>query len=563
MSLLFQTSSVPQLPFHPFRALYQQQSNHTDMKSIHSKAEKIAEKDDTGPEQTDSRASFEPATLKDFIANIKQKLKCCKCKKDLQDQIDICYLVENKCPPEDYDSLAQPATHPLLILSTVKCPSNYCNGVTCLGCGSSFSLNNTEVNEHAGYGCQTGWYVALWMQLVYSCLSRAPMQEITSEGLFKSHKSCKRSPKSETSKTSSPSSTPAGIGYASGNPGEDFNEYNLAQSRAEQAERANDKRDEQVLKIVSSLLRQKPEGSSFQSQIEDNVAPPRKARKSSHKSTPNHETQSPSLVDSRLLPTLFHWSGLLRFITQLFHDDSLDEAYSRHELYLAALDLVEALLDNEHTSKLVTEKTFDGAKAFPTQPQTTYTLTPDMKDNLEPIERSSEFEGSSVSHSMDNILMACDSFVNAAASMPKVYKDKRSRDILGFAQRIQELGQRLGKENSKPLAVAREILPQAAQSCDRFELLEENVMVARHTRAKDATFRGTASSTNQRMRVLHKELHMLRTSLPIGIYVKMASTRPDIIKALIIGPEGTPYEGGLFEFDVLCTRVSLQRTTRV
>ncbi|KAF2446851.1 UBC-like protein [Karstenula rhodostoma CBS 690.94] len=54
------------------------------------------------------------------------------------------------------------------------------------------------------------------------------------------------------------------------------------------------------------------------------------------------------------------------------------------------------------------------------------------------------------------------------------------------------------------------------------------------------------------MRKIITDLTILSTSLPGGIYVRHSSNRPDIIKAMIIGPEGTPYENGLFEFDIFC-----------
>lgn len=344
-----------------------------------------------------------------------------------------------------------------------------------------------------------------------------------------------------------------GTGYASGNPIEDLSDFTLSQSLAERTERQNDKRDEQILTLVASLLRQKPE-TSFAGPVAEDDPPSQKVRKSSRKSSPRVDNQN-FLHDSLLLPTLFHWSGVLRVITHLFHDDSLEEAFSRHGLYSAALDVVEALLDNASTSKLITEKTFDAAKSCATQPSTTYTLFPELQTPF-PVSQPFEFDGASISESMDNILMACDSLANAASSMPKVYKDKRSREMLDFARRFQDLGHCLGKIPSKQSNISQELLPQTMPSSERFELLEESAIMARYTRAKDTSFKGTGSTSNQRMRVLHRELHMLRTSLPIGIYVKMASNRPDIIKALIIGPEGTPYEGGLFEFDILCTKVS-------
>ena len=51
-----------------------------------------------------------------------------------------------------------------------------------------------------------------------------------------------------------------------------------------------------------------------------------------------------------------------------------------------------------------------------------------------------------------------------------------------------------------------------------------------------------------------KELASISSSLPItntsSIFVRVDENRPDCIKAMIVGPQGTPYENGLFEFDI-------------
>ncbi|KAF9567848.1 hypothetical protein CPC08DRAFT_626320 [Agrocybe pediades] len=48
---------------------------------------------------------------------------------------------------------------------------------------------------------------------------------------------------------------------------------------------------------------------------------------------------------------------------------------------------------------------------------------------------------------------------------------------------------------------------------------------------------------------LLKELAITATSLPPGVWVRVDEVRNDAIKIMIAGPDGTPYAGGLFEFD--------------
>ncbi|WWC92891.1 uncharacterized protein L201_007853 [Kwoniella dendrophila CBS 6074] len=58
----------------------------------------------------------------------------------------------------------------------------------------------------------------------------------------------------------------------------------------------------------------------------------------------------------------------------------------------------------------------------------------------------------------------------------------------------------------------------------------------------------------KRSLAIAKELAILTTSLPVAwhstIFLRVDETRVDVLKAMIIGPEGTPYENGCFIFDI-------------
>lgn len=51
-------------------------------------------------------------------------------------------------------------------------------------------------------------------------------------------------------------------------------------------------------------------------------------------------------------------------------------------------------------------------------------------------------------------------------------------------------------------------------------------------------------------RTVKKEISLLKSSLPEGIIVKGFDNRTDLYSAMIIGPKGSPYEDGLFFFDI-------------
>jgi len=71
-----------------------------------------------------------------------------------------------------------------------------------------------------------------------------------------------------------------------------------------------------------------------------------------------------------------------------------------------------------------------------------------------------------------------------------------------------------------------------------------------------SNIQSTGAATGAKMTKLMKECQTLATSLPISlssaIFVRSDEERMDVIKAIITGPEGTPYSGGCFLFDIFC-----------
>ncbi|KAH7336439.1 hypothetical protein BKA65DRAFT_553089 [Rhexocercosporidium sp. MPI-PUGE-AT-0058] len=63
-------------------------------------------------------------------------------------------------------------------------------------------------------------------------------------------------------------------------------------------------------------------------------------------------------------------------------------------------------------------------------------------------------------------------------------------------------------------------------------------------------FKALQTSNRGRLTTISKEIATLKTSLPTGIFLKVAESRSDVMKVLIIGSEGSPYAGGLFIFDI-------------
>ncbi|KAK3901343.1 hypothetical protein C8A05DRAFT_16463 [Staphylotrichum tortipilum] len=103
--------------------------------------------------------------------------------------------------------------------------------------------------------------------------------------------------------------------------------------------------------------------------------------------------------------------------------------------------------------------------------------------------------------------------------------------------------------------VAKEITKKAAdwhrESCVK-EIPDDVIL-------KDFHFASLARTAEKskpapgRMRKLLAQVSSLSTDLPDGIFVRHGESRVDVLKVLITGPVGTPYEHGIFEFDMFCS----------
>ncbi|KAI0076050.1 hypothetical protein K474DRAFT_1685012 [Panus rudis PR-1116 ss-1] len=91
------------------------------------------------------------------------------------------------------------------------------------------------------------------------------------------------------------------------------------------------------------------------------------------------------------------------------------------------------------------------------------------------------------------------------------------------------------------------------EDCQRLSFRHVNILHTdsrlRFHYAREVASTANASRNPKDRLHLIKELAVMATSLPVGIWVRVDEVRNDVIKVMIAGPVGTPYEGGLFEFD--------------
>lgn len=126
-------------------------------------------------------------------------------------------------------------------------------------------------------------------------------------------------------------------------------------------------------------------------------------------------------------------------------------------------------------------------------------------------------------------------------------REKTKREEREYGEKRKERGEREKKEE-------RERREERGKCWKKREEKGENESrrkLKTHMHRSVATF---CNGCSIRMRRITKEISALSSALPpsyhSSICVRVDETRPDVIKALIIGPEDTPYANGCFIFDI-------------
>ncbi|KAE8356515.1 hypothetical protein BDV28DRAFT_126770 [Aspergillus coremiiformis] len=99
---------------------------------------------------------------------------------------------------------------------------------------------------------------------------------------------------------------------------------------------------------------------------------------------------------------------------------------------------------------------------------------------------------------------------------------------------------RVQAENRLPILSL--LLPSSCPS--GFSLLESSPPSDHHFLSRDP-----GGISGLRIKRIQKEFEILQSSLPLGIFVRTWESRMDLMRVLIIGPQGTPYEHAPFVID--------------
>lgn len=163
--------------------------------------------------------------------------------------------------------------------------------------------------------------------------------------------------------------------------------------------------------------------------------------------------------------------------------------------------------------------------------------------------------GKPLSICMSSLTNQSEMLRKTAAAHPNEFLNEEAQGILAICADIETTAAIVAKRAIDLGAPAKASTdtqngPYAWQKDVAVMAVPDEDILAQHTYASDA--RQVVHAAVGRMRRIINEITSLRANLPPNIFVRYGESRPDVLKVVIVGPEGTPYKYGLFEFDVLC-----------
>lgn len=241
-------------------------------------------------------------------------------------------------------------------------------------------------------------------------------------------------------------------------------------------------------------------------------------------------------------------SVVLDKAAELLRNDSLEDATKRCGIYQCVLDFVRALASYHKTAEVAVH----GERSV--KPEGVDLLQLSFGTTAVSDGNRCDEKTQSIASCLGNLKTQSNMMLQNAKANKADFETHDSQEMLKLCQRISELANFL--DVNSPMAdgtgvgIDKTTAPEQWQKQNCLLDILDSDLLTRHCYALDAST--MKSPAPGRMKRLVLDITHLKTGLPPGIFVRHGSSRLDVMKVLIVGPAGTPYEGGLFEFDLLC-----------
>ncbi|KAI1454229.1 hypothetical protein F4805DRAFT_332646 [Annulohypoxylon moriforme] len=427
------------------------------------------------------------------------------------------------------------------ILLGVSCQNVFCTVSTCLGCGKAISsvamsgsnaelcISGTKIT--ACWCCDAGRLAAIW---ALACGWEAPSWKSRTVTRVVSKVRERTNAKSASVQNalipSHPQANARGVGYGGGRL-EYFPFPNFPYLHPRSHSRPTPKKPvdiqeyllhEAYFRLVAALL-------------------PSRARTNPLDASP-----------PALLVHMLSRSPLLEKAAVMLGNDSIDEVARQYQVHDAVLDLFDALGSHPVTADLV----YNDRKLYHPKGGSLLEISFSLTKNKDRV--VAKDTGKAMLALLDKLAAQSLTVLRHAKTNRAEFQNGEGKDLLDISQRISQLSTQ-HESNMQRLRTTMDISEDEPEvnftEWHRENCVtdaEDEIVMRDFACAREAGRAANAIPARGRMKRLITELSTLQTSLPEGIFICHGSSRLDIMKVLIIGPKHTPYEHGLFEFDLYC-----------
>ncbi|KAJ7665225.1 hypothetical protein DFH06DRAFT_1268392 [Mycena polygramma] len=241
---------------------------------------------------------------------------------------------------------------------------------------------------------------------------------------------------------------------------------------------------------------------------------------------------------------LLSLSQLPELLGSLLRNDSVTDWIARSEIYEAMIALLRRMADCELTVEVLIAQRFCMDKSSGLEEW----MWEDgeiswEKDKQGRIERAPPLTGKGRTRTIASKPMSlCGDIIAAGGDM------ERAMSVLGRGSQ-ESASPTKGKGKGKNRDPAIDMERTYSQACETWSFKHVELDYSHYHYHQQLEATASATRTPKNRLHLVKELAIMATSLPPGIWVRVDEVRNDVIKIMIAGPDDTPYSGGLFEFD--------------
>ncbi|KAF7337672.1 UBIQUITIN-CONJUGAT-2 domain-containing protein [Mycena sanguinolenta] len=264
---------------------------------------------------------------------------------------------------------------------------------------------------------------------------------------------------------------------------------------------------------------------------------------------------------------LLSLSQLPVLLASLLRNDSITDWITRSEVYYAMIALLRRMADCELTVEVLIAHRFcverssgleewmweDGEITWEKDKHGGIELGPPLYDHFKKLTKQCEAFLAGAQHIMEEdedggedetikAVSLCGDIIAARDDM------ERAMSVLG-RESGDSSSTAKGKDKGKNRDPAVDMEKSYSQACENLSFKHVEIDYAQYNYFRELEHTEFSTRTPKNRLHLIKELATMATSLPPGIWVRVDEVRNDAIKVMIAGPEGTPYSGGLFEFD--------------